>query len=123
MYDIIIMAAIKDFEKIEFVYNSILKNLPKEYNKIYCFTPVESFGKIEGITYMLDSDVLKVDMSSVNFNPSWPSVLDNYVFAYIGTRRNISLTIPTALMTVNGGQRDGDIASLSVSHNLNVILV
>ncbi len=70
MYDIIIIAGERDFIKIPFVYSSIVNNLTG-YNKIYCFCPSYPSEKLEGINYILDKDVLQIDMSQLKFKPNW----------------------------------------------------
>lgn len=69
-YDIVIMATDKDFNKIKFLYKSIIDNL-KDYNKIYCFCSELPSELIDNITYIKDIDVLNVDMSVVKLRPNW----------------------------------------------------
>jgi hypothetical protein len=50
------------------------------------------------------------------------SVLDNNVFATI-TGNNITLTVPSALMTCNGGNPDGDIQYLQANNTVTIITI
>jgi len=70
IFDIIIIATQKDFHKIKYLYDSIIQNITA-YNQIYCFCPEYPSEKIEGIEYVLDRDVLNIDMSIVKFRPTW----------------------------------------------------
>jgi hypothetical protein len=64
MFDILILSAEKDFNKIKFVYESINKNI-LNYNKIHCITnvPVGEDLQINDIQYHLDEDVLNFDFT------------------------------------------------------------
>ena len=71
MYDIVILSSKKDFNKIKYLYDSILKYITPIFNKIYCFCPEYPSDMISGITYMLDSDVLNIDISNIKYRPTW----------------------------------------------------
>jgi len=70
-YDIVIVATNKDFHKIKYVYESIIKNIKPMYNKIYCFCPEYPVDRIENIHYILDKDILDINISNIMFNPTW----------------------------------------------------
>lgn len=63
-YDIIIVTAEKDFVKIKFVYNSIIKNL-EGFDKIYCISNVKvpETLQVPGVLYFLDGDAVDFDFS------------------------------------------------------------
>jgi len=64
MYDILIPAAEKDFVKLRFVYDSIMKSL-SGFDKIYCISDVKIPRNllIPGVQYYLDEDVVDFDFS------------------------------------------------------------
>ena len=64
MYDILIPAAEKDFIKLRFSYDSIIKNL-NGFDKIHCITneKVPRHLLISGVEYYLDKDVVDFDFS------------------------------------------------------------
>jgi len=71
MYDIIIISAAKDFNKIKYLYKSILQYIQPTPNKIYCICPEYPSDMISGITYKLDKDVLNIDISNIKYKPTW----------------------------------------------------
>ena len=70
MYDILILAAKKDFNNLQFLYNSLVHIQPT-YNKVYCICPEYPSTLIEGIEYRLDKDVLNIDISKIRVRRTW----------------------------------------------------
>jgi len=64
MFDLIIMAAQKDFNKLGYVYQSIRENIGG-YGTIYCITDVPVKNKFLGINYVLDEEVIDFDFSKI----------------------------------------------------------
>jgi len=91
MFDILILAAEKDFNKLKFVYESINKNIIN-YNKIHCITnkKIEDKEKISGIEYYTDDDVVNFDFSkfkgNVKIRKGW------YAQQYIKLFQNVTLS-------------------------------
>lgn len=89
MFDILILSAEKDFNKIKFVYESINKNV-ENFNKIYCITNVNVIDslKISNIGYYNDNDVVDFDFSKFKGNvlrrKGW------YVQQYIKLFQNVT---------------------------------
>ena len=71
IYDIVIVASEKNYINIKYIYDSILKNITPEWNQIYCFCPSYPAEKIDGIEYVLDSEVLNTNISEIPFKPNW----------------------------------------------------
>ncbi len=67
MYDVLITAAEKDFNKLPYVIESIEKNIDG-FAKIYVVTPVKVPKPLQGITYALDDEVLDFDYSKFKGN-------------------------------------------------------
>jgi hypothetical protein len=69
MFDILILSAEKDYNKVKFVYESIKKYIDG-FNKVYCITNKEIIEelKVEGINYYTDDDVLDFDFSKFKGN-------------------------------------------------------
>ena len=63
-YDILIPAHEKDFSKLRFVYDSILKNL-KGFDKFYCISNIKipEALRISNVNYFTDDEVLDFDFS------------------------------------------------------------
>ena len=68
MYDILILAAKKDFENIQCLYDSLV-HLQPAYNNVYCVVPELPPTYVEGIIYRLEKDVLDVPLP--RFRPDW----------------------------------------------------
>jgi hypothetical protein len=64
MYDILVPAHEKDFTKLSFVYDSIIKNI-EGFKDIYHITntKVPKYLRISGINYFLDDEVIDFDFS------------------------------------------------------------
>ena len=64
MYDILIPAHEKDFVKLRFVHDSIIKNI-EGFNGIFCITNVKvpKNLKISGVQYFTDNEVIDFDFS------------------------------------------------------------
>jgi hypothetical protein len=64
MFDILIPAHEKDFSKLRFVHDSIVKNI-EGFNEIFCITNVKvpEKLKIQGVNYFLDEEVIDFDFS------------------------------------------------------------
>ena len=90
MYDILMLSAEKDFNKIKFVYESINKNI-ENFNKIYCISniKVKNKDKVSGIEYYTDDEVLNFNFSKfkgkVYNRRGW------YIQQYIKLFQNITL--------------------------------
>lgn len=69
MFDILMLSAEKDFNKIKFVYESIHKNID-DFNSICCISNIEipEHQKISGIKYYTDDEVLNFDYSKFKGN-------------------------------------------------------
>ncbi len=69
MFDILILSAEKDFNKIKFVYESINNNI-NNFDNIHCVTNVkiDDKYKISDINYYTDEDVLNLDYSKFKGN-------------------------------------------------------
>lgn len=69
MFDILILSAEKDFNKVKFVYDSIIENL-EGFDDIHCVTnkKIDDKLKIDGINYHTDDDVLDFDFSKFKGN-------------------------------------------------------
>lgn len=69
MFDILILSAEKDFNKIKFVYESINKNIDN-FDNIHCITniKIDDKYKVSDINYHTDDDVLNFDYSKFNGN-------------------------------------------------------
>lgn len=57
IYDILILAAKKDFNNLKYLFDSLVYLKPS-YNKVYCVCPEYPETQIEGIDYILEKDVL-----------------------------------------------------------------
>ena len=69
MFDILILSAEKDLNKIKFVYDSINNNL-EGFNKIHCISNVKIDNKfrISDINYYTDDEVINFDFSKFKGN-------------------------------------------------------
>lgn len=69
MFDILILSAEKDINKVKFVYESINRNI-SGFNKIYCVSNINinSSLKIDDIQYFNDLDVINFDFSKFKGN-------------------------------------------------------
>lgn len=77
LYDILILATHKDYNKLNYLYNSILKNFEvKNINKIYCVVPTLPDNLIPNINYVLDSEI-NINKNEINFRSNW--VFQQYV--------------------------------------------
>lgn len=114
MFDILILAAEKDFNKLKFVYESINKKIPN-YNEIHCISDIKisNKDKISGIKYYTDDDVIDFDFSkfkgNVKIRKGWYAqqyiklfqnvTSDNYLVVdsdiYFNKKINIDVNNPT----------------------------
>lgn len=64
MFDVLIPAAEKDFSKMRYAYDSILKYITG-FNEVHCITNVKvpDHLRISGVNYYLDGDVIHFDFS------------------------------------------------------------
>jgi hypothetical protein len=68
MYDILILAAKKDFENLQYLYDSLV-HLQPAYNNVYCVVPEFPAVLVKGIEYRLEKEVLDVPLP--RFMPDW----------------------------------------------------
>jgi len=89
MFDVLILSAEKDFNKVKFVYESLIINI-KNIGNVYCVTnkKIDDKLKIDGIKYYFDDDVLDFDFSKFKGNvlkrKGW------YVQQYIKLFQNVT---------------------------------
>ena len=67
MFDILITAAEKDYNKLIFVIRSIRKNIDG-FDDIHVISPTNIINKIDGVKYSLDKDVVNFDFSQFKGN-------------------------------------------------------
>jgi predicted DNA-binding transcriptional regulator AlpA len=69
MFDILILSAEKDFNKIKFVYESINEHI-QDFDQIYCITnkKIDDELKIQNIQYYTDGEILDFDFSKFKGN-------------------------------------------------------
>ncbi|OGV52970.1 MAG: hypothetical protein A2X49_10815 [Lentisphaerae bacterium GWF2_52_8] len=70
-YDVLILSGPKDYNKIKYVYSSLLKNIRDPWNRIYVLTPTPPPETMPGISYVLDHEALPLDLSPIKFRPNW----------------------------------------------------
>lgn len=68
MYDILILAAKKDFENLQYLYDSLV-HLQPAYNKVYCIVPESPSVLVKGIEYRFEKNVLNVPLPRIR--PDW----------------------------------------------------
>ena len=89
MFDILMLSAEKDFNKIKFVYESIHKNI-ENFNQIHCISNINVSDnlRVSGIEYHTDDEVLDFDYSKFKGNvlkrKGW------YVQQYIKLFQNVT---------------------------------
>ena len=69
-YDILILAAKKDFINLTYLYNSITAHL-YNYNKIYCICPELPQFLLPGVEYRLERQVLDINVSEIKYRSTW----------------------------------------------------
>jgi len=70
MFDIIIVSAEKDFNKLGYVYDSIMSNIVDPFGEVYLISNKKHNISCEVINY-LDDEVLKIDRSDIPYRPNW----------------------------------------------------
>lgn len=71
-YDVLIVVAQKDYNKLNFLFKSI-KNLIPQPDNICVVSPTEITNKEENCLYYLDNEVLKIDRGNLKHRPNWVS--------------------------------------------------
>ena len=70
MFDVVILSSEKDFNKLEYVYDSIMANVVDEFDNIYLISNKRHNISSEVINY-LDDEVMKIDRSDISHRPNW----------------------------------------------------
>jgi len=69
-YDLVILSAEKDYNKIKFLYSST-PNLNPQPKNIYIVSPTKINDTIKGVNYVNDQDVLNIERSKIKYRPNW----------------------------------------------------
>lgn len=71
MFDILVLSAPKDYNKLPYLYDSITKNMLDKWNNFYIISPTEIENKNKDINYLLDHEALNIDRRQFRHRPNW----------------------------------------------------
>jgi hypothetical protein len=70
MFDVVILSSGKDFNKLGYVYDSIMENIVDDLDNIYLISDKRHNISSEVVNY-IDDEVLDIDRSDISYRPNW----------------------------------------------------
>lgn len=85
IFDIVILSSEKDFNKLKYVYESIVCNVVDVFDDVYVITD-KPYCLNNDVIHYLDDDVLEIDRSAIGYRPGW--IAQQYLKLFQGVSKH-----------------------------------